>query len=158
MFEAFSLPRECWRFWLLVAIVGIPLFVAAQDMGAGKPVVHEPIMPKVQETDLNVLIKGKTVKPWKPGDPVRVMEDLKEDTQECDLNRNSQAQGPRKPAVREPITPRVTEKKLEDLPDMEPYKPSDSVRIMKDLRETSKSEPTEEMPGPAGEKSVSEKK
>jgi len=40
----------------------------------GKPVVHGPVAPGVQPNDLT---DSPAVKPWKPGEPVRVRPDLK---------------------------------------------------------------------------------
>jgi hypothetical protein len=40
----------------------------------GKPTVHGPVTPGVQQNDLT---RSPTVEPWKPGEPVRVRPDLK---------------------------------------------------------------------------------
>jgi hypothetical protein len=45
-----------------------------RPVGKG-PIVSEPVAPEVLDTDLHAL---PTVKPWKPGDPIRVIEELDE--------------------------------------------------------------------------------
>lgn len=88
------------------------------------------------------------MKPWKPGDPVRVMEDLKEDPPKENGRGEAQAQGPQQgPVVREPVAPKVMDKKLQDLPQARPYQPGEPVRVMEDLKETPPTE-REEAPDP----------
>lgn len=60
---------------LLQALVGTGL--ACTDIGG--PVVREPVPPKVRDVDLQEESKKKPVKPWKPGEPIRVIPDLKEE-------------------------------------------------------------------------------
>jgi hypothetical protein len=44
------------------------------SLGKG-PIVSEPVTPNVLDTDLHEL---PTMQPWKPGDPIRVLEGLEE--------------------------------------------------------------------------------
>jgi hypothetical protein len=94
-----------------------------------QPVVREPVAPRVNQNNLRVLSKEQTVKPWNPGDPVRVVEDLKE-SHEVDMSAEKM-----KPKVRPPVAPETMKKELKDLPKVEPMKPGDSVRIVEDLKE-----------------------
>lgn len=107
----------------------ILLFTLSAAAEVLQPVVREPVAPKVNQNNLHVLSKEKTVKPWNPGDPVRVVDDLKE-SHEVDMSAEK-----KEPKVRPPVAPKTMNKKLKDLPKVEPMKPGDPVRVVDDLKE-----------------------
>jgi hypothetical protein len=78
------------------------------------------------------------MKPWQPGEPVRVMDDLREDQQPASEGGGPEAatKPSMKPIVRGPVKPRVQDKDLSELPKMKPYKKGDPVRVMEDLKES----------------------
>ncbi|MEA3292209.1 MAG: hypothetical protein U9Q71_07920 [Pseudomonadota bacterium] len=93
---------------------------------------------------MDELAKDRPVKHWKPGDPVRVVEDLKEDAK---LDNNGEPYPEKrisKPIVKEPTAPAVMDKDLTKLPKTEPYRPGDEVRVVPDLKESEPEESNEE--------------
>lgn len=94
---------------------------------ASKPVVREAVGPEVRQQDLSQLSPEHTVKPWQPGNPVRVVEDLKSSNETTTVEI-------RKPAVREPVKPETEERQLDELPAVEPRQPGDPVREVDDLK------------------------
>ena len=118
-------------------------FVAlAGEAGKPKPATPVPAAPQVQERDLKSLSEEKTVKEWRPGDPVRVTGDLREDGR-TDPNRDAAQSGdgtPPEPIVREPVAPQVMEGNVDDLPKVKIHKEGDPVRVVPDLRESMKKE------------------
>lgn len=131
--------RECQPHgWLLAASLLLPLAVYAQQTEGKKVIEQQPSTPQVQESDVKTLPKDQGVKRWKPGDPVRVMEDLREDPKEGDEEKKVQTEGQtqNKPIVHKPIAPRVLDKDVKDLSKVKPYKPGDPVRVIPDLKES----------------------
>ncbi len=119
--------------WLLLMTMLLPLSALAQ--GSGQAPV-EPGSPQIQDVDVRSLSEDKPMQPWKPGDPVRVMGDLKEDGQEgSDGNEKKPKDGISKPIVRQPVAPKVMDKDVDELDKVKPYKPGDPVRVVPDLRE-----------------------
>lgn len=104
---------------LALAINQIPSHANADEEPSVKgPVVREPVKPKSSDVPMQGLPQAPK---WKPGDPVRVMPDLKSST---------------KPKVGEPVKPKVKEGSLKDEPVIQPAPPDAPVRVMPDLRET----------------------
>lgn len=70
------------RFWLGmlsgVVLFLLPLVGQSQGTTVSKPAARKPVTPQVMDMDLKALTKEKKAKRWKKGDPVRVIEDLKE--------------------------------------------------------------------------------
>jgi hypothetical protein len=114
-------------------------FVAeAGEAGRPKPATPEPAAPRVQERDLRSLSEEKSVKEWKPGDPVRVTGDLREDGK-TDPDKDAAQSGegtPLDPVVRKPVAPQVMEGNVDNLPKAKTYKEGDPVRVAPDLRES----------------------
>ncbi len=82
------------------------------------PVVRDPVPPKSSEGSP----QGSIAAPkWQPGDPVRVMPDLKSSS---------------KPNVSNPVTPRVREGGAHDGTPLKPAPPDAPVRVRPDLRES----------------------
>ena len=78
------------------------------------------------------------MKEWKPGDPVRVTGDLREDWK-TDPGKDAAQSGdgtPPEPVVREPVAPQVMEGSVDNLPKAKIYKEGDPVRVAPDLRES----------------------
>lgn len=84
--QANEFRPNSWLRWLFAvsALVLLPMSVGSSRAGETKgldvrgPVVREPVAPKVLDMDLQELLRARTVQPWKPGDPIRVIDDLKE--------------------------------------------------------------------------------
>ena len=88
----------------------------------------------MQEQGVDLL--KKPLEPWKPGDPVRVVPDLRQD--------NAAATGAviemlppelLTPGVAPAVTPDVTGQSVKNLRKIKPYEVGDPVRIVPDLRE-----------------------
>ncbi len=94
--------------------------------------------PQVQERDIKSLTEQTPVTPWKPGDPVRVVPDLREDGQATGGESEEQAQTrqPLTPIVRKPIAPQTMDQNIDDLPKVQPLQEGDPVRVVPDLRES----------------------
>jgi hypothetical protein len=71
--------------------------------GAQGPLVRAPVAPAVQESNLRALTRTRIVRAWRAGDPVRVIEDLKERLQPASRGAE-QSQGARE-EPRETIRP-----------------------------------------------------
>lgn len=125
---------------LLAVLLLVPFAALAQETEEPKPAMQEPAAPQVQERNVKSLSEEKPVQEWKPGDPVRVMGDLREDEKPGTGKDESQSQPPPRPIVREAVVPQVMEGNLKALTKVRPYKEGDPVRVVPDLRE---SEPKE---------------
>ncbi len=133
-------PGRCrFAVWLAVLLL-VPFAALAQETGEPKPAMPEPAAPQVQERNVKSLSEEKPVQEWKPGDPVRVMGDLREDEKPGTGKDEPRSQPPLRPIVREAVVPQVMEGSLKDLTKVRPYKEGDPVRVVPDLRE---SEPKE---------------
>jgi len=127
---------------MLAALVLGTVVALAGEAGRPKPATPEPAVPRVQERDLKSLSEQKSVKEWKPGDPVRVTGDLREDGK-TDPGKDAAQSGdgtPPEPIVREPVAPQVMEGNVDDLPKVKTYKEGDPVRVAPDLRESMQKE------------------
>jgi hypothetical protein len=123
---------------MLAALVLGPFAALAGETGGPKPATPEPAAPRVQERDIKSLSEEKPVKQWKPGDPVRVTGDLREDGK-IEPDKDAAQSGdrtPPKPVVREPVAAQIMEGSVDDLPKAKPYKEGDPVRVAPDLRES----------------------
>ncbi len=131
------------RYWLpawLSVLLLVPFAALAQEAGEPKPAMPEPAAPQVQERNVKSLSEEKPVQEWKPGDPVRVMGDLREDEKAGTGKGESKSQPPLRPIVHEAVVPQAMDGSLKDLTKVRPYKEGDPVRVVPDLRE---SEPKE---------------
>ena len=125
--------------WLAVLLL-VPFAVLAQETGEPKPAMPEPAAPQVQELTVKTRSEENPVQEWKPGDPVRVTGDLREDEKPGTGKDEAQSQPSPRPIVREAVVPQVMEGSLKALTKVRPYKEGDPVRVVPDLRE---SEPKE---------------
>jgi len=75
------------------------------------------------------------VKKWKPGDPVRVVPDLKENG-EAETGEAGAGEEPLQPIVREPVAPQIMERSIDELAKVKPYREGDPVRVVPDLKES----------------------
>lgn len=111
--------------------------VTAEDSNSGngkeaKPAVREAVSPKVSERNLEQL-QGETVKPWQPGDPVRVVEDLRSSEQSGEV-QEAMPDNPKDPVVRDAVNPKSSDKDLSKEPALEPRSGDEPVRVVPDLR------------------------
>jgi hypothetical protein len=79
------------------------------------------------------------VKDWKPGDPVRVVPDLREDAQSDQGGEDYETEASA-PMVHDRVAPQVREGSVEDLTTAEEYQEGDPVRVAPDLREEESNE------------------
>lgn len=100
---------------------------AAEAARAG---VSIPVVPQVQG---DAVTGGGEVKTWKPGDPVQVVPDLREDRQTT-ITATGQP-GVSAPIVRGPVAPQTMEGDVRTLQKAEPYREGGAVRVVPDLRE-----------------------
>ena len=125
--------------WLLARSGAIVLAVELQLVAAAgaasaaeevRPDVSPPVMPQMQGGSAS---GDGEVKTWKPGDPVTIAPDLREDE---DSSASASGQ-PRvsAPIVRGPVAPKVLEGNLRTLRKAEPYHEGTPVRVVPDLRE-----------------------
>lgn len=137
-----------WRSVLATGILLSPYAnsIANQDEPESlKPVVREAVPPKVWVQDLRQAAPEQATHQWQPGDPVRVVDDLKSS------NEAAMSQDKDQPVVRQPVSPESMDRKLDELPIAEPYSTGDPVRVVEDLKEdpqdeTSTDEEQEEDP------------
>ena len=117
----------------LVLAVAMQLTAAASVVTATEkapPGVSSPILPQTRD---GAVSGGGEVKTWKPGDPVRIVPDLRED-QDPSAGAADQP-SISAPIVRAPMTPQVLEGDLRALQKAEPYREGEPVRVVPDLRE-----------------------
>jgi hypothetical protein len=94
---------------------------------AGKPIVHEAVTPHVYEPGLRQMA---VVRAYKAGDPVKVVEDLKE---------GGEKPGGEKSPASGPVTPKTNTADMTKMPKTPKYRPGDPVRVAPDLRESAAS-------------------
>jgi hypothetical protein len=92
---------------------------ARPQQDTGKPIVHEAVTPQVYEKPVQSLIAARV---YKPGDPVKVVEDLKES------GENTIEKGG--------VVPKAVNVDLSKMPKAQMYRPGDPVQVMPDLRES----------------------
>jgi hypothetical protein len=121
-------PRLC----LTIAVaVAATLLSSLAVLAAGS--AETPVAPQVQEQSVETL--PKPLVPWKPGDPVRIAPDLREDAVPLGATIEMQPPEPLKPAVSPAVTPNVSGQNVGSLPKIKPYEIGDPVWIVPDLRE-----------------------
>jgi len=92
---------------------------------------------QMQERDVKSLTEQSPVTPWKPGDPVRVVPDLREDGKKTvEGEEQAQTGQPLKPIVRNPVAPGIMDQNINDLPKVQPPQEGEPVRVVPDLRES----------------------
>ena len=121
-----------WSQVCLTALVAAELCVSTGQAGETKT---EPAAPQVQERDVKSLSEGAPVKKWKPGDPVRVVPDLREDG-DAEMGEAGAEEEPLQPIVREPVAPQVMERRVDELSEVKEYREGDPVRVVPDLKES----------------------
>ena len=117
----------------IVLAVELQLVAAAGAASAAeeaRPGVSIPVVPQVQS---DAVTGGGEVKTWKPGDPVQVVPDLRED-QPTTITATGQPHVSA-PIVRAPVAPQTLEGDLRTLQKAEPYREGGPVRVVPDLRE-----------------------
>jgi hypothetical protein len=87
-----------------------------QETNVSKPIVGESVAPQVYQGTLRELV---AVRAYKEGDPVRVIEDLRE---------SGGTSGAENPSGT--VSPQVANVDLSKLPAVQPYKPGDPVRVV----------------------------
>ncbi|HEX2281060.1 MAG TPA: hypothetical protein VHG52_04780 [Thermomicrobiales bacterium] len=95
--------------------------------------------PAEQEKDVRSLSEQYKVKEWKPGDPVRVVPDLREDANSAEGGEHNKTEASA-PMVHDRVAPQVREGSVEDLTTAEEYQEGDPVRVAPDLREEESNE------------------
>jgi hypothetical protein len=117
----------------LVCVMALQLTAAAGMASAAedvRPGVSPPIIPEVQDEAVS---GGGEVKTWKPGDPVRIVPDLREDQKPATSTAGQP--GVSAPIVRRPVAPRVLDGNLRGLQKAGVYREGGPVRVVPDLRE-----------------------
>lgn len=127
----------CLSAVLLTSALSIPFGAAAGQSAESKA---EPAAPQVQEQDVRSLSEEAPVKKWKPGDPVRVVPDLRENGEAAETGEAGTEGKPLQPVVRGPVAPQVMERPLDELSKVKPYREGDPVRVVPDLRESDSTE------------------
>jgi hypothetical protein len=122
------------RITLLGALLAVTLAMSAAG-AAGTSA--GPVSPQVQEQGLGELTQESPAMRWRPGDPVRVVPDLRQSGEPgSEPVIEMLPPEPLKPIVRAPVAPRTLEGDVEDLPTVEPYQEGGPVWIVPDLRES----------------------
>lgn len=110
-----------------------------------KPLVRRAVAAQAQSTTVRSLTRAKIMQQWRAGDPVIVIEDLKEQlTQEARRGDESrrvappEQSPPRQPMVRQPVSPQRQRIALPEITQsrvIRPWKPGEPVRVIDDLKE-----------------------
>ena len=127
-----------WKYTVVTGVVfGLCINSMANQVEPDslKPVVRKAVVPKVGEQDLTQAAPEQLVEQWQPGDPVRVVDDLKS----SDEAEMSQAKD--QPVVRPPVKAETMNSKLDELPTAELNFADDEVRVVEDLKEDSTDDP-----------------
>jgi DNA replication initiation complex subunit (GINS family) len=125
--------RRWWWVYAFAVLLGPPSAGACGSELAQS----EPAAPQVQEQDVKSLSEESPVQKWKPGDPVRIVPDLREDGGGTDASKSDTAPlPPLKPIVRKPVAPNVMDENLNDLSKPKPHEEGDPVRVVPDLKES----------------------
>jgi hypothetical protein len=90
----------------------------------------------MQQQDIKSLSQETPVPKWKPGDPVRIVPDLREDGGDTDASKSGTDTPPLKPIVRKPVAPNVMDQDVNDLSKPKPYDEGGPVRVVPDLKES----------------------
>jgi len=114
---------KCIGVAILVAMAAPNRIGAGLPQEVGKPMVVEAVAPQVYEHPLSQL---SPLRPYKPGDPVKLIEDL----------RGSEEGGEEKGGSNPPVSPQSLNVDLSKMPKAETYRPGDPVHLMSDLRES----------------------
>lgn len=110
------------------------VLLAAVSAGVPKDArVAEQAEPVVQEQDVRSLEEQAPVKQWKPGDPVRVVPDMRTDETPAEPETEATQRTPA-PVVHERVTPKVAEGSVRDLNKIDSYEEGDPVRVVPDLK------------------------
>jgi len=117
--------RSALAVFVLAAVAGRTESRPQQE--TAKPIVHEAVAPQVYEQGIRSMA---VVRAYKAGDPVKVIEDLKE---------AGEKPGSEKGAANAPVTPKTSGADLTKVPKTPAYRPGDPVRVMSDLRESAAS-------------------
>ena len=97
--------RESYSPWVFVTafvalLAGMPVPAAAQAEQRPSqiegPVVRSPVTPQVLQEDLNAVTRRKRAPQWRPGDPVIIIEDMKERLQPAGRDREGKNEGKKK--------------------------------------------------------------
>jgi hypothetical protein len=99
-----------------------------------KPIVHEAVTPHVYEQGIRSMTQ---VRAYKSGDPVKVIEDLRE--------AGEKEQGTKSGAV----TPKTANVDLSKMPKAKVYHPGDPIRVVPDLKESAAPAAASPMLGPS---------
>lgn len=115
-----------------VSALFVVLAVAQEPPGMRRaPEVREAVAAQVMTLDLRQVGGLKAFAPWKPGDPVKVIEDLRENAKEPPPPPASPTA-----AQQQPTGAQVMTQDIRELPPGSTWKPGDIVKIVPDLRET----------------------
>jgi hypothetical protein len=131
----FDSPVPCGRWLPFVLVVAALSAPSGASAGQGAEIKAAPAAPQVQEQDVRSLSEEAPVKKWKPGDPVRVVPDLREDG-EAEMGEAGTEGKPLQPVVRGPVAPQVMERRVNELSKVKPYRKGDPVRVVPDLKES----------------------
>ena len=89
------------------------------DLAIQGPLVSERVAPKVLETNLRELTQGRIVRPWQPGDPIRIIPRREVPPEYDQPPQSSEATSPEGPvtggaSASEPAMPHVLHPRLQD--------------------------------------------
>lgn len=138
-----SVPSSHFPTVLLLAgvTVGIALggpTAARPEDEALQPIVRQRVEARVYERSMTLLALSAPMRLWQPGDPVRVVEDLKERLAPASTAQGDDSEGDgsadQKPMVREPVASQEMSSSVRSLPAAPVWQPGDPVRVLSDLR------------------------
>lgn len=124
---------------IMILAVVVMVGWSARAMVANAAEVESSKRPAEQEKDVRSLSEQYKVKEWKPGDPVRVVPDLREDAKADQKGEDYETEASA-PMVHDRVAPQVREGSVEDLATAEEYQEGDPVRVAPDLREEESNE------------------
>ena len=114
-----------WSALVFLLVVAGPYRTEGKpQQDTGKPIVHEAVTPQVYEQGVRQMTLARA---YKAGDPVKVVEDLKE---------AGEKPGNDKGAANAPVAPKTNSADLTKMARTPMYRPGDPVRVMSDLRES----------------------
>ena len=137
--DRFRSHGGCVAAVLALMVTSSALTQPQEDTPIGKPIVREAVSPFLQTADLRALTRTRMMRAWRPGDPVTVVEDLKERLSPGGQRQEQGGRDPdeaKQPIIRKAVPPRRqgSARDIGETRAANRWAEGDPVRVMEDLR------------------------